>query len=66
MFASPGDKSYPFDPLALTGIYFGCKMNETYKHELVKMLRDFPSVKLYQMQRSESEFKVISKEIFTP
>ena len=65
MFASPGGKSYPFDPLALIGIYFGCKMTDNDKHELAKILRDFPSVKLYQMQRSESEFKVVSQEIFT-
>ena len=64
MFASPGDKSYPFDPLALNGIYFGCKMDDTHKQEIAKILRDFPSVKLYQMQRSESEFKVFPKEIF--
>ena len=64
MFASPGDESQPFEPLALTGIYFGCKMEENHKYEIAKLLHSFPSAKLYEMQRSESEFKVYPKEIF--
>ncbi|MDP1625466.1 MAG: DUF2971 domain-containing protein [bacterium] len=64
MFASPGGRSYSFDPLALTGVYLGYNIHETHKHEIAKMLHTFPSVKLYEMQRSESEFKVYPKEIF--
>jgi hypothetical protein len=64
MFAVPGDAPQSFEPLALTGIYFGCKMEENHKYEIVKMLHNFPSAKLYEMQRSESEFKVYPKEIF--
>jgi len=63
MFSSAGDRSYSFDPLALTGIYLGCNMDKTCKHEIAKMLHTFPSAKLYEMNRSESEFKVYPKEL---
>ena len=65
MFASPGNQSYPFDPSALIGVYFGCKMKKSDKHEIAKILAGFPDVKMYQMRRSESEFKVFPQEIPT-
>lgn len=66
LFLHQGNQSYSFDPSALTGVYFGCKMKETDKHELTKILADFPSVKMYQLQRSESEFQVFPQETIIP
>jgi len=64
MFASPGDRAYPFDPSALTGVYLGCKMDSKHKLEIAEMLINYPNAKLYQMHRSESEFKLYSQKIF--
>ena len=64
MFDSPGNRAYSFDTSALIGVYLGCKMKESDKHEIAKILVNFPDTKPYQMQRSESEFKVFPQKIF--
>ncbi|MBE0682697.1 MAG: DUF2971 domain-containing protein [Anaerolineales bacterium] len=63
IFLSNGNQAYPFDKAALTGIYFGCKMKDADKNTLTEILVDSPA-RLYQMQKSDTEFKVVAKEIF--
>lgn len=63
LFSAIGNKEYPFDRAALTGVYFGCRMKNEDKNAIALILADLPT-RLYQMQRSETEFKVASKEIF--
>jgi len=41
-----------------------CFSEENDKHKIKKILINFPEAKLYEMQRSESEFKIFLQEIF--
>jgi len=52
-----GDKALRVDAAALTGIYFGCAMPSDHKKEISLILRNTPT-KMYDMKRSETEFKV--------
>jgi len=47
-----------------SGVYFGCKMNESNKAVIASILADSPT-RLYQMQRSKDKFKVLPNEIFS-
>lgn len=52
-----GDKVLSVDTASLTGIYFGCAMPSDHKEAISLILRDTPT-KIYDMKRSETEFKV--------
>ena len=61
-----GNKQVQIDAAALTGIYFGCAMALEHKAIVAMILRDLPT-KLYEMQRSETEFIVRPRQLkFTP
>ncbi|MBM3181394.1 MAG: DUF2971 domain-containing protein [Chloroflexi bacterium] len=64
IFSGIGNKEYPYDKLALTGVYFGCKMKDKDKVEIASILADSPT-RIYQMERSNSEFSVMKKEIYS-
>ncbi len=57
IFHEEGDKEYFVDVKALTGIYFGCRMPKVHKEVIALVLRGSPT-QLYEMKRSEEEFKV--------
>src|SRR5258706_14218152 len=65
IFSGTGNKTYSFDKAALTGVYFGCRMKDEDKNAIEIILGDSPT-RLYEMQRSDTEFKVVAKEIFRP
>lgn len=65
IFASIGNKSYSFEKAALAGVYLGCRMKDEDKNTIATILADSPT-RLYQMERSKTEFKVVAKEIYRP
>jgi hypothetical protein len=58
-----GDIEYPYKEVALTGVYFGCRMKESDKSNIATILADSPT-RLYQMQKSNAEFRITPKEIY--
>jgi hypothetical protein len=59
-----GNIEYPYREVALTGVYFRCKMKESDKETIAAILADSPT-RRYQMQRSNDGFKVLPNEIFS-
>jgi hypothetical protein len=53
-----GDTRVPYDPIALTGVYFGCLMPDKQKIKIATILANTPT-KLYEMKRSEDSFRLI-------
>jgi hypothetical protein len=64
IFLKKGNKDCPYDKLALTGIYLGCKMKDEDKAKIASILGDSPT-RMYQMKRSNSEFIVTKEEIYS-
>jgi hypothetical protein len=64
IFSEIGNKEYPYEKLALTGVYFGCKMKDKDKVKIASILADSPT-RIYQMKRSNSEFIVTKEEIYS-
>ncbi len=54
-----GNIAFGIDVAALTGIYFGCEMPYVHKEIIFLILKGSPT-KAYEMQRSETEFKLTS------
>jgi hypothetical protein len=57
MIIDNGDTNYKYDPRALTRIYFGCAMSDEEKNKIISII-DTSSTTLYNMQRSDREFKL--------
>jgi hypothetical protein len=53
----PGNIALEYDPRALTAIYFGCSMLDKVKNDIAN-LRAKAAPRLFQMQRSKTEFKL--------
>jgi hypothetical protein len=64
VLSSKGDIEYPYNEAALTGVYFGCKIKEDDKRIIASILAH-SRTRLYQMQRSNAEFRVEPKEILS-
>lgn len=52
-----GNQEFGIDVETLTGIYFGCAMPFVHKEVIFLILQNSPT-KFYEMQRSETEFKL--------
>jgi hypothetical protein len=58
VISDEGDKEFGISVSALTGIYFGCAMPCVHKEVIAMILAGSPT-KLYEMKRSETEFRVV-------
>lgn len=66
VFHEEGNKEYGFDFAALTGVYFGCEMPFTHI-EIISLILQNSSTKLYRMKKSETEFRMVPQLIeYTP
>lgn len=62
LFHMEGDKKYIIDVAALTGVYFGCAMPFVHEEVIALILAGSPT-QLYEMKRSEKEFKAIFEAV---
>ena len=61
-----GNTAYGYGVDALTGIYFGSEMDESYQ-EIVMLILRGSSTRLYQMKRDDKEFRVNANLVdYTP
>jgi hypothetical protein len=57
-----GDKVFSFEESALTGIYFGCRIDENTRKTIMNLLKG-TSTRCYETYKSEKDFKLIFREI---
>lgn len=58
------NKEYIYEPKALSGVYFGEKIDPTNLEIISQIVKgQNPNVKLYKMQKNPREFKMIRQEI---
>ncbi len=66
VFNKDGDVGYGFTPVALTGIYLGSAMPDTHVEIISSVISDLPTINLYKMRRSLTEFKVDFEQLKNP
>jgi len=61
LFSARGNGELAYEKSALAGVYLGCKITEENKKIIKSILGN--TIPIYEMQKSETEFKVIAREI---
>lgn len=63
---NPGNQICPFEPSALTGVYFGCAMPSVHEEIVVKILAKYPPKCYFKMRPSNTDFKVVIENYIMP
>jgi hypothetical protein len=64
IFNSQTERQRPYKRECLTAVYFGLKMNQDDKFEIMDILKSFPTIRYYEMFKSDAKFQLVSKQIY--